>query len=73
MRQYALPQASGIRSSIVNPTIEAKNFELNPALITFMEQDQFSGHPSNNPNVHLRKFLAKCDTVKINGVTTDAI
>ena len=73
LRDYALPQASGITSSIVSPAVEANNFELNPALISFVEREQFSGHPSENPNAHLRKFLAKCDTIKINGASTDAI
>ena len=73
LRDYALPQASGITSSIVNPTVEANNFQLSLALITFVERDQFSGHPSDNPNIHLRKFLTKCNTIKLNGVTTDAI
>ena len=70
---YALPQASGITSSIVNPIVKANNFELSPTLISFVEREQFDGHPSENPNVHLRKFLAKCDTIKLNGVSTDAI
>ena len=73
LRDYALPQASGVTSSIVSPAIEANNFELSPALITFVEREQFSGHPAENPNVHLRRFLAKCDTIKLNGVSTDAI
>jgi len=73
LQDNALPQASSITSSIVNPTVEAYNFELSPALVTFVERDQFGGHPSNNPNVHLRKFLMKCDTIKLNGVTTNAI
>jgi len=70
---YALPQASGITSSIVSPVVEAHNFELSPALISFVEREQFGGHPSENPNVHLHKFLTKCDTIKLNGVSTDAI
>ena len=73
LRDYALPQASGITSSIVNLTVEGNNFKLSPALITFVERDQFGGHPSDYPNVHLRKFLVKCDTIKFNGVTTDVI
>ena len=73
LRDYALPQASGITSSIVSPAIEANNFELNLALISFMERDQFGGYPSDNPDAHLRKFLAKCDTIKFNGVSADAI
>jgi len=56
LRAYALPQASGITSSIVSPAVEASNFELSPALIYFVEREQFAGHPSENPNAHLRKF-----------------
>jgi len=73
LRDYALPQASGVTSSIVSPAVEANNFELIPALISFVEREQFTGHPSENLNVHLRKFLAKYDTIKINGASSDAI
>ena len=73
LRDYALPQASGVTSSIVSPVVEANNFELSPTLISFVEQEQFGGHPSENPNAHLHKFLAKCDTIKINGASNDAI
>ena len=68
---YDLPQGSGITLSIVNPTVKANNFELSSTLITFMKQDQFGGHLSDNPNAHLLKFLAKCDTIKMNEVSTD--
>jgi len=73
LRDYAISQASGRTSSIVSPAIEANNFELNPALIGFVERDQFGGYPSDNPNARLHKFLAKCDTIKLNGVSADAI
>ena len=73
LRDYALSQASGVTSSILNPTVEANNFKLSPTIITFMEWGQLGGHPADNPNAHLRKFLAKCDTIKINGVSTEAI
>ena len=73
LRDYVLPQVSGITSSIVSPAAEANNFELSPALISFVEREQFAGHTSENPNTHLRKFLAKCDTIKINGASSDAI
>ena len=73
LRDYALPQASGITFSIVSPAVEDNNFALRPALICFVEREQFAGHPSENPNAHLRKFLAKYDTIKINGVSSDAI
>jgi len=73
LQDYALSQASSITSSIVNPAVEANNFELSPTLISFVEQEQFGGHPSEKPNAHLCKFLAKCDTIKPNGVSSDAI
>ena len=73
LRDYVLPQATGLTSPIVNPAVEANNFELRPALISFVEQKQFGGHPSENPHLHLRNFLAKCDTIKLNGVSADAI
>jgi len=38
-----------------------------------VEREQFAGHPSENPNALLRKFLTKCDTIKINGAYSDAI
>ena len=49
LRDYALPQASGISSSIVSPVIGAINFKLNLAFIIFMERNQFGGHPSTTP------------------------
>ena len=73
LRDYVLPQASGITSSIVSPAVEVNNFELSPALISFVEREQFTGHPSEKPNTHLRKFLAKYDTIKINGASSNAI
>jgi len=72
LNYYALPQASGILS-VVSPAVEANNFELSPALISFVEREQVGGHLSENPNAHLRKFLVKCDTIKINRTSSDAI
>ena len=71
LRDYALPQGSAITSSVVGP--EANNFDLNPVFISFMKRERFGGHPLENPNAHLRKFLVKCDTIKLNGVSTHAI
>jgi len=34
---YALPQASSVTSSIMNPAFEANNFELQQALAIFVE------------------------------------
>ena len=69
LRDYVLPQATSLTSSIVNPALEVNNFELRPALVSFVEKGQFSGRPMENPHIHLRNFLAKCDTIKLNGVS----
>jgi len=73
LRDYVLLQVTGLTSPIVNPAIEANNFELRLALISFVEQNQFGGHSSKNPYLHLRNFLAKSDMIKLNGVSADAI
>ena len=73
LRDYVILQSSGTTSSIVNPVVEAHNFELRLALISLVERDQFRGHPSEIPIMHLHNFLAKCDTVKLNRVPTPAI
>jgi len=73
LRDYIIPQATNIASSIVNLAIEANNFELRPALVSFVEKDQFGGCPMENPHIYLRNFLAKCDTINLNGVSDHAV
>ena len=55
------------------PPIEVNNFELKPALITMVQQNQFTGHPSENPNEHSGGFFRIANTVKLNGVNPDVI
>ena len=49
LRDYVLPQLSGITSSVVNATVEVNNFELRPALTSLVERDKFGGCPFENP------------------------
>ena len=60
-------------SSVRRQTINANNFELKPALISMIQQAQFSRSPLDDPNIHLVMFLEICNTVKMNGVTEDTI
>ena len=60
-------------SAVRQPPIEANNFELKPALITMVQQHQFTGHPSEDPNEHLGSFMRMANTVKLNGVRLDVI
>ena len=60
-------------SAIRQPTVDANNFELKPALITMVQQHQFTGHPTEDPNEHLGRFLRMANTVKLNGVRPEVI
>ena len=60
-------------SAVRQPAIDANNFELKPALITMVQQNQFTGHPSEDPNKHLGQFLRMANIVKLNGVRPEVI
>ena len=60
-------------SAIRQPTVDANNFELKLALITMVQQNQFTGHPTEDPNEHLGRFLRKENIVKLNGVRPEVI
>ena len=60
-------------SAIRQPIVDANNFELKPALITMVQQHQFTGHPTEDPNEHLGRFLRMANTVKLNSVRPEVI
>ena len=60
-------------STVGAPVVHANNFELKPALITMVQQNQFTGHPSKDPNVHMGTFLRMANTMKMNGVRSYVI
>ena len=60
-------------SAIRQPTVDANNFELKPALITMVQQHQFTGHPTEDPNENLGRFLRMANIVKLNGVRPEVI
>ena len=59
--------------AIRQPTVDANKFELKPTLITTVQQHQFTGHPTEDPNEHLGRFLRMANTVKLNGVRPEVI
>jgi len=73
LRDFVTPRVQMIASSIARPTVDANNFELEPALIAMVQQSQFGGTLLDDPNLHLSVFLEVCDTLKFNGVSTDTI
>ena len=60
-------------SAIRQPTVDVNNFELKPTLIKMVQQHQFTGHPTEDPNEHLGRFLRMANTVKLNGVRPEVI
>ncbi|XP_020266822.1 uncharacterized protein LOC109842344 [Asparagus officinalis] len=73
LKDFAAPNSQGTQSSITRPNVEANNFELKPSLLSMVQQNQFGGGATEDPNLHLSIFLEYCDTLKLNGVTNDAI
>ncbi|XP_073317249.1 uncharacterized protein [Primulina huaijiensis] len=73
IRDHFRPVINTHYSGIARGTINANNFELKPALINMVQQNQFAGTATVDPHVHLRTFLEITDTVKINNVPDDNI
>ena len=48
--------------------IEANNFVLKLSLIIMVQQHQYTGHPSEDPNEHMGRLLLMENTLKLNGV-----
>ena len=55
------------------PAIDVNDFELRPALIRMVQQNQFTGHPTENLNEHLGRFLKIANSSKLNGVRSEVI
>ena len=59
--------------AVRQPAIDANDFELEPALITMVQQNQYTGHSTEDPNEHLVQYLRIANTVKLNGVRQEVI
>ena len=70
-----MPKCLGIGHPIAGPAIAPNNYELKPALIQMVQQNQFggSGAADEDANAHLISFLEICGTIKINGVPPEVI
>ena len=55
------------------PSIDANNFKLKPALITMVQQHQYNGHTNEDPNEHMGRFMRMANVVKLNGVRPKVI
>ena len=73
MEDFWRPIIQDEYSAIRKATVDANNFELKPALITMVQQQQFTGHPTEDQNEDLGRFLRMANTVKLNGVRPEVI
>ena len=60
LRDYAAPTVGGIQTGILQPAIQANNFEIKPALIQMAQANQFWGSSMDDPNDHVTNFLQIC-------------
>jgi len=73
LRDYVTSGVHSQTPGVTIPPIAAHNFELKPVSISMVQQSQFGGSLMEDPNLHLSVFLKVCETLKINGASTDAI
>jgi len=65
LREYAIPSSDEPYVVIEYPTV-GNNFEIKPALIYLVQQNQFFGSPTEDLNLHVSIFLRLSGTLKAN-------
>ena len=73
MEDFWRPAIQDEYSTMRQPSIEVNNFELKPALITMVQQHQYTRHPSEDPNEHMGRFMRMANTMNLNGVRPEFI
>jgi len=66
LKEYTIRSTEEPRAIIVYPTIEGNDFEIKPALLHLVQQNQFSGSPTEDPNLHISTFSRLSITYKAN-------
>ena len=64
LKEYAIPSINEPRAIIVYPTVEGDDFKIKPALLSLVQQNQFSGSPTEDPNLHISTFWRLSVTYK---------
>nr|GFA62487.1 reverse transcriptase domain-containing protein [Tanacetum cinerariifolium] len=74
MEDLCQPTLNGRGGPITRIAIQAMNFRLNNDMIQQVQNSfQFYGLPGDDANKHLDKFLHVTQSIKVNGVTDDAL
>jgi len=66
LKEYAIPSSDEPYVVIMYPTVEDNNFEIKPTLIHLVQQNQFFGSLTEDPNLHISTFLRLSGTLKAN-------
>jgi len=66
LTEYATPYTEESHAIIVYPTVEGNNFKIKSALLNLVQQIQFFGSPTEDPNLHISTFLRLNGTLKAN-------
>ena len=66
LKEYATPSTQEPHAIIVYPTVEGNNFEIKPALLNLVQQNQFFKSPAEDLNLHISTFLRLGGTLKAN-------
>lgn len=66
LKEFTIPSNEKPHSSIIRPAIAANNFEVKLSLLHMVQLNQFSGSPTDDPNLHLSVFVEYRDTLKCN-------
>ncbi|AES76386.1 hypothetical protein MTR_6g078050 [Medicago truncatula] len=57
LKDFDMPSDEDHHTNIVRPKIAVNNFKLKPSLLQIVQQNQFFGNPTENPNLHLSVFV----------------
>jgi len=63
LKEYATPSTEEPYAIIVYPTVEGNNLEIKPAVIYSVQQNQFFGSPTKDPNIHISTLLKLSGTL----------
>jgi hypothetical protein len=73
LKHFAASRTNNIHLGYIMPNMKANNFELKSALLNMFFQNIFNGLAHEDPKQHLTLFEELCNTIKINGVKSEAI
>jgi len=73
LEDYSSSTMQQFFTSIVRPEVQATNISYPHSLIQLIQGNLFHGLPNEDPYAHLATYIEICNTVKIAGVSKNAI